>query len=82
EFVCAAGVYEGRWQDHQFKKDEHDPEKKAERLWSKAAAESVVAACRGRQGNVTEESKPATQIAPALFDLTSLQREANARFGF
>jgi len=82
EFVCAAGIYEGRWQDHQFKKDEHDPEKRAERLWSKAAAESIVAACRNRQGNVTEESKPATQIAPPLFDLTSLQREANARFGF
>ncbi|MFZ6777531.1 DNA topoisomerase III [Undibacterium sp. Ji83W] len=82
EFVCAAGIYEGRWQDHQFKKDEHDPEKRAERLWSKAAAESVVAACRTRQGSVTEESKPATQIAPPLFDLTSLQREANARFGF
>ena len=31
---------------------------------------------------MTEESKPTTQMAPALFDLTSLQREANARFGF
>jgi DNA topoisomerase III len=82
EFVCAAGIYEGRWLDTKFKKDETDPEKRAERLWSKAAAESIVAACRGRQGAVTEESKPATQIAPALFDLTSLQREANARFGF
>ncbi|WP_334187278.1 DNA topoisomerase III [Noviherbaspirillum sp.] len=82
EFVCAAGVYEGRWLDTKFKKDENDPEKRAERLWSKAAAESIVAACRGKQGTVTEESKPATQIAPALFDLTSLQREANARFGF
>nr|WP_315484888.1 DNA topoisomerase III [uncultured Undibacterium sp.] len=82
EFVCAAGIYEGRWLDHQFKKDETDPEKKAERLWSKAAAESIVAACRTKQGNVTEESKPATQMAPALFDLTSLQREANSKFGF
>jgi DNA topoisomerase III len=82
EFVCAAGVYEGRWLDTKFKKDETDPEKRAERLWSKAAAESIVAACRGKMGTVTEESKPATQIAPALFDLTSLQREANARFGF
>ncbi|MFC0351741.1 DNA topoisomerase III [Undibacterium danionis] len=82
EFVCAAGIYEGRWLDHQFKKDETDPEKKAERLWSKAAAESIVAACRNKQGNVTEESKPATQMAPALFDLTSLQREANSKFGF
>ncbi|MFZ6688950.1 DNA topoisomerase III [Undibacterium sp. SXout11W] len=82
EFVCAAGIYEGRWMDQQFKKDEHDPEKKAERLWSKLAADTIVAACRGRQGNVTEESKPATQMAPGLFDLTSLQREANAKFGF
>ncbi|MBC3936749.1 DNA topoisomerase III [Undibacterium sp. CY7W] len=82
EFVCAAGIYEGRWLDPNFKKDEHDTEKKAERLWSKAAAESIVAACRGRQGHVSEESKPATQMAPALFDLTSLQREANAKFGF
>ena len=39
-------------------------------------------ACKGRQGNVTEESKPTTSMAPALFDLTSLQREANGRFGF
>jgi DNA topoisomerase-3 len=82
EFVCAAGVYEGRWLDTKFKKDETDPEKRPERLWSKAAAESIVAACRGKPGTVTEESKPATQLSPALFDLTSLQREANARFGF
>lgn len=82
EFVCAAGIYEGRWLDTKFKKDEADPEKRAERLWSQAAADSIVAACRGKIGNVTEESKPTTSIAPALFDLTSLQREANARFGF
>ena len=82
EFICAAGIYEGRWLDTQFKKDETDPEKRAERLWSKAAADSIVAACRGKTGAVTEESRPSTSMAPALFDLTSLQREANARFGF
>ncbi|MDB5992057.1 MAG: topB [Herbaspirillum sp.] len=82
DFVCAAGIYEGRWLDRAHKKDETDPEKRAERLWSKAAAESIVAACRGKQGSVTEESKPTTSMAPALFDLTSLQREANSRFGF
>lgn len=82
EFRCAAGMYEGRWLDTKFKKDENDPEKRAERLWSKAEAEAIVAACTGKQGNVTEESKPTTSMAPALFDLTSLQREANGRFGF
>ncbi|MEG1116481.1 MAG: DNA topoisomerase, partial [Janthinobacterium sp.] len=82
EFVCAAGIYEGRWLDTKFKKDENDPEKRAERLWSKTAADSIATACRGRQGIVTEESKPTTSMAPGLFDLTSLQREANSRFGF
>lgn len=82
EFVCAAGIYEGRWLDTKFKKDENDPEKRAERLWSKTAADSIATACRGRQGTVTEESKPTTSMAPGLFDLTSLQREANSRFGF
>jgi len=82
EFRAEAGIYEGRWLDTKFKKDDTDPEKRAERLWSKVDAEAIVAACMGKQGNVTEESKPTTSMAPALFDLTSLQREANGRFGF
>ena len=28
-----------------------------------------------------EEKKPTTQVAPQLYDLTTLQREANNRFG-
>lgn len=82
EFVCAAGFYEGRWFDPQFKRNEFDPEQRESRLWNAAAAESVVAACHDRTGTVTEESKPTTQMSPALFDLTTLQREANGRFGF
>jgi len=81
-FVAAAGFYTGRWFDPKFVKDAQDPEKRDARLWSQAAAHSVVAACRDRTGSVTEESKPSTQLSPALFDLTSLQREANGRFGF
>ena len=86
EFVCAQGVYTGRWFDPKFDKNAkenlNDPERKDNRLWSKTAADTVVMACKGHDGTVTEESKPTTQMAPALFDLTSLQREANARFGF
>ncbi|TDV18674.1 DNA topoisomerase III [Paraburkholderia caballeronis] len=82
EFVCAGGFYEGRWYDPKFKRDELDPEKRDSRLWSLPAAETIVAACHGREGTVSEESKPSTQLSPALFDLTSLQREANGRFGF
>ena len=82
EFVAAKGIYEGRWFDPKFKRAENDPEQRDSRLWSLAAAESVVAACRGKTGTVTEEAKPSTQMSPLLFDLTSLQREANGRFGF
>jgi len=80
-FGAKGGEYEGRWFDPDFKKDE-DSERRAERLWSAQAAAALVAACEGGKGIATEETKPATQLSPLLFDLTSLQREANARFGF
>ncbi len=82
QFGCRAGTYEGRWIDPKFKKPEDDAEARAERLWNRADADAIVAACRGQTGTATEESKPATQQSPLLFDLTSLQREANGRFGF
>ena len=80
---CAVkgGEYAGRWFDPAFRKDE-DAERKPERLWRAADAEAIVAACRGKSGTVNEETKPSTQVSPLLFDLTSLQREANGRFGF
>ncbi|WP_368646509.1 DNA topoisomerase III [Castellaniella ginsengisoli] len=81
-FVAAAGLYEGRWFDPDFKKNEQDSDARDSRLWSASAAQTIVAACREQPGSVTEESKPSTQLSPALFDLTTLQREANSRFGF
>ncbi|HEX6007916.1 MAG TPA: DNA topoisomerase III, partial [Burkholderiales bacterium] len=81
QFGAKAGEYAGRWFDPAFTKGE-DAESKSERLWSAAQAEAIAAACRGKSGQVEEESKPATQLSPLLFDLTSLQREANGRFGF
>ncbi len=81
-FVAAAGLYEGKWFDPKFKKDPKDPEQRDSRLWGEPAAKTIVAACRDQPGRVTEESKPTTQLSPLLFDLTSLQREANSRFGF
>ncbi|WP_370262625.1 DNA topoisomerase III [Limnobacter sp.] len=80
-FGAKAGAYEGKWFDPDFKKGD-DPEQRADRLWDEAKARAIVAACDGKPGTVEEESKPTTQIAPQLFDLTSLQREANSRFGF
>jgi DNA topoisomerase III len=80
-FGAKAGDYPGRWFDAAFKKDD-DAERKSERLWQQAQAEAIVAACRGKGGVASEETKPTTQLSPLLYDLTSLQREANGRFGF
>jgi len=80
-FGAKTGEYAGRWFDPAFKRDE-DGERKPERIWSAAQAAALAAACRGKKGIAAEETKPSTQLSPLLFDLTSLQREANGRFGF
>jgi DNA topoisomerase-3 len=81
-FGAKNGQYNGRWFAQDFKKPEDDEHARAERLWDQKRAEQIVALCQGKPGNVTEETKPTTQASPLLFDLTSLQREANGRFGF
>ena len=81
-FSAQEGSYKGRWFDEAFTKDKKDNEQKAERLWDHAPAEAIRAKCLDKPGAVIEESKPATETCPLLYDLTSLQRDANGRFGF
>ncbi|MCW5625687.1 MAG: DNA topoisomerase III [Burkholderiales bacterium] len=83
-FSGKAGEYPGRWFDENFEKKgkTEDPDLRAERIWDRAKAEAIAEKCLGKPGVVTEESKPSTQAPPLLYDLTSLQREANSRFGF
>jgi len=80
-FGVASGEYVGRWYDESFKKRDDDADARAERLWDASAAQAIVVKCEGKPGTITEESKPSTQAAPLLYDLTSLQRDANGRFG-
>jgi DNA topoisomerase-3 len=81
-FAAQAGNYPAKWFDPAWKKDADDAEKKADRVWTQAQAQAIADAVRGQSASVTEESKPTTQASPLLFDLTSLQREANGKFGF
>src|SRR5216117_997374 len=83
-FAAKTGEYPGRWFDENFQKPKEgeNGDIKAERLWTRDRAEAIQAKCLNQPGVVTEESKPTTQLSPLLFDLTSLQREANSRFGF
>jgi len=81
-FAAQAGEYDGKWFDPKWKKNPDDPEARADRVWNEADAQAIAQACRGEPASVTEESKPSTQSAPGLYDLTTLQREANSRLGF
>ncbi len=81
-FEIAKGTYEGTFQRPDYKKsdDEHD---RVDRVWEKTFADAVLAACQGHPvSTVSEEKKASNQSAPRLYDLTTLQREANGRYGF
>ncbi len=81
-FAVTKGNYEGVYQRPNFKKAEGDDHDRIDRIWEKATADAVLAACQGQPPAViTEEKKSSTQASPRLYDLTTLQREANNRFG-
>lgn len=83
-FGAKAGEYEGKWFDETLadqKVAERGAEQRPERLWTQERAEQIVGECRGKTGEVHDEKKPARQLSPLLYDLTSLQREGNSRFG-
>ena len=81
DFDVQKGSYRGRWFDEHFSKDSEE-ERKAERIWDRARAEAIQAKVLGKKGDITQEKKATTQAPPLLYDLTSLQREANSRYSF
>jgi len=72
----AAGDYLGKWIDTGFKKSDDKPHGRADRIWDQGQAQSIVDRCAGKTAKISEETKSSTQIAPQLYDLTTLQREA------
>ena len=84
KFAAQAGTYEAKWFDPAFKKPPvGGDDLQADRLWNAADAKAIAERCQGRHAtDVKEESKPESKAPPLLFDLTTLQREANKKFGF
>lgn len=78
DFEVKAGNYRGRWFKEDFAKD-GDEDARAERIWDKPTADEIKSRCLGKIGVASEERKPTTQAPPLLYDLTSLQRDANSR---
>jgi len=53
------------------------------RIATAQEADAIVAACQGQTGTITKlEKRESRDSSPLLYDLTSLQRDANSRFGF
>ena len=76
-------TYAGIWIDPEFKKDDDQPgHTSGPDLGPGTGAVTIVGRCAGKNARVKETSKKTTQGCPLLYDLTSLQREANSRFGY
>jgi DNA topoisomerase-3 len=80
-FAHAGNTYTGTWFDPSFAEGEGD-DRRDDRIFDEARAHAIVAAAAGQPGAASETRKPSKESAPPLFDLTSLQREGNRRFGW
>ena len=80
QFERDGASWSGVWFDPGFRADGDD--ERDDRLFDEARARAIAAAVEGREGQARETRKPSREAAPPLFDLTSLQRESNRRFGW
>jgi len=81
-FAVAAGEYNGKWIDPTFVKTDDD-DAKPDRLFDTGRATAVLEACVDKPvQSVVDHSQDDPKPPPKLFDLTTLQREANRKFGF
>jgi DNA topoisomerase-3 len=79
EFEIGEGKYRGIFQKSE-KISEKDPHDRIDRLWTREAADQILAAIRGHgRAAVSEKNRRALQAPPRLYDLTALQQEANSR---
>jgi len=80
-FEHAGNAYTGEWFDSAFESGQ-DEAGRADRIFDEARAREIAAAVSEQAGTADETRKPSRESAPPLFDLTSLQREGNRRFGW
>jgi DNA topoisomerase-3 len=81
-FTFDSDNYTGKWINPDFTKDPKNEHARQDRIWLEKDAQAIADKCKAQPAIVTETSKKSTQRSPGLYDLTTLQREANSRFGF
>jgi len=80
-FEREGATWVGTWFDPAFDAG-GDDERRDDRIFDEARAREIARAAEGREGAARETRKPSREASPPLFDLTSLQREGNRRFGW
>lgn len=81
KFGIENGEYEGVYQRPDYKSTDKNPNDKADRIWKHEDAEAILTEVREiGVAKISEKKTVAKQSAPRLYDLTSLQREANNKY--
>jgi len=74
EFRAAGNTYKGLYRSSRTGKN-------AEKIWDEETARKILESCSGRATEVVETVHVSSRKPPLLHSLTSLQKEANSRFG-
>jgi len=82
KFEASGQEYSGAWFDPAFPADEPNRDLRDDRIFDENRARQIIDAVQGQPGVARETRKASRETAPPLFDLTSLQREGNRRFGW
>ena len=75
EFDNDGSRYQGKW-------FQADGKEKQKQIFDEARVREILSKCKNKAGSVEESTAPSQQKCGLLYDLTTLQREANNRFGF
>ncbi len=74
--------YTGNYIQKNFSKEKQQPGRTQERIFDEKKADEILQKCLHKTGKVEEKLKESKESCPLLYDLTSLQKEANNRFGY
>ena len=78
DFDNGGNAYLGKW----FTAGKEEGKDRVKQIFDEKKAKDVLAKCKGKPGKIEETTAPSLQKCGQLYDLTTLQREANNRFGF
>ena len=78
DFDNGGNAYLGKW----FTADKENGKDRVKQIFDGEKAVEILAKCKGKPGKIEETTAPSQQKCGQLYDLTTLQREANNRFGF